>query len=198
MLGLQNLVNAILALECNCATPDRVAQIRQELQQILPGTQIVERGPPALARAEARNKAAEVAVATRTQHESFAAVLVPVIIVASGLWIGCLTLLNVRHRAAEIGILRAIGLGSRHVLAIFLGKALLMGMLGSLLGYASGWWVGAELAKMSGAVAGSQDLFDPLTLVVALLAAPVLSVVASWIPAVLAVRQDPAIVLQEA
>ncbi len=198
MLGRENLVNAILALECNCATPDRVAEIRKELENFLPGTQVLERGPPALARAEARNKAEEVAAKTRDQHESLAAVLVPVIVVASGIWIGCLTLLNVRHRTSEIGILRAIGLRSGQVMAIFLGKALLIGVVGAVLGYCAGWWIGIRLATISGAVATFSELFDPLSLLIAVLAAPLLTVVASWIPALLAVQQDPAIVLQEA
>ena len=205
MLGRENLVNAILALECNCATPDRVAEIRKELAEYLPGTQVLERGPPALARAEARNKAKEVAaktkdvaVKTHDQHESLAAVLVPVIVVASGIWIGCLTLLNVRHRTSEIGILRAIGLRSGQVMAIFLGKALLIGVVGAVLGYCAGWWIGVRLATISGDIATLSELFDPRSLLIAVLAAPLLSVVASWIPALLAVQQDPAIVLQEA
>ena len=61
MLGMQNLVNAILALECNCATADRLAEIRGEIAKVLPGTQVLERGPKALARAEARNKAKKAA-----------------------------------------------------------------------------------------------------------------------------------------
>ncbi|HID24727.1 MAG TPA: hypothetical protein EYP14_20330, partial [Planctomycetaceae bacterium] len=51
LFGLQNLINAILALECNCAAQDqdRVAGIRAEITSILPGTQVIEVGPPALA-----------------------------------------------------------------------------------------------------------------------------------------------------
>jgi ABC-type lipoprotein release transport system permease subunit len=61
LLKMQNVINAILALECNCATADRVAEVRAELSGILPGTQIIERGTQALARAEARNKAKQKA-----------------------------------------------------------------------------------------------------------------------------------------
>jgi len=63
LFGMQNLINAILALECNCTAQDRVAEVRQEVASILPGTQVIEVGPPALARAEARKKAAESAKA---------------------------------------------------------------------------------------------------------------------------------------
>ena len=37
MLGMENLVNAILALECNCATVDRIAELRGEIAKVLPG-----------------------------------------------------------------------------------------------------------------------------------------------------------------
>jgi putative ABC transport system permease protein len=56
LLGMQNLIHAILALECECAG-DRISQIRAEISQILPGTQVIERYSQALTRAEARGKA---------------------------------------------------------------------------------------------------------------------------------------------
>ena len=223
---MQNLVNAILALECNCATVDRVAEIRKEIAGILPGTQVIERGKPALARAEARNRAkkeADAALkrakATKTQtlkqertanqqtleQEQQAAaglmndrylltrVLVPVAMVGSFVWIALLALGNTRQRRGEIGILRAIGLRSRQVLALFLGKALLVGLVGAVLGYSAGFLVGTS--DSAGLPVG--DLFDPLWLIAAGLLAPLLTAAASWIPALLAAHRDPALILQE-
>ena len=60
LLGMQNLINAILALECDCSG-DRISQIRDEISAILPGTQVVERYSQALTRAESRAKAKESA-----------------------------------------------------------------------------------------------------------------------------------------
>lgn len=194
LFEMQNLVHAILALECNCASPDRITEIREEIAAILPGTQVLERGPPALARAEARNKASEVAEATLAQHESFAALLVPLVIVTSAVLIGLLAWLNVRHRQGEIGILRAVGLRSSQILLIFVGKALAMGLAGAALGYGVGFLVGLRLGQVDGNTVAS--LFGARDLAVALIAAPLLTVTASWLPAVLAARQDPAVVLQ--
>ena len=98
MLGMQNLVNAILALECNCATIDRVAEIRGEIAKVLPGTQVLERGRKALARAEARNKAKKTADAALESAEESgrqiiesrqaqANVLVPLAVIGSFAWI---------------------------------------------------------------------------------------------------------------
>lgn len=226
MLKMQNLVNAILALECNCATVDRIAEIRKEIASILPGTKVIERGKPALARAEARNRAKKEADAalkrakatkketlaqerqanqqTLEQEQQAAAglmndrylltqVLVPVAMVGSFVWIALLALGNARQRRGEIGILRAIGLRSKQVLTLFLGKALLVGVAGAILGYIAGFLIGTS--DGSGTPVG--DLFDPVWLIATALLAPLLSAAASWIPALLAARQDPALVLQE-
>ena len=215
MFGMQNLVNAILALECNCATEDRVAEIRQEIARILPGTQVIERGPPALARAEARNKAAQAAKQAeeqeathraqlleqreelRKQREDFAAVLVPIVLVGSAVWIGFLAFGNVRQRRSEIGILRALGVRSAQILTLFLGKALLVALIGAAVGYLGGYAVGILWGDLPATGETSARLFVPQFLVIAVVMAPALAGLASWIPAMLAAGQDPAVVLQQ-
>lgn len=208
LLGMQNLVNAILALECNCAAKDRVAQIREEIGKILPGTQIIERGPPALARAEARNQAHASAVASLEQekasrlqmikrHADFAAVLVPLIVLGCGAWIGFLSLENVRRRATEIGVLRAIGVRSTQVFGIFIIKAFLIGLIGALIGYFLGYGIGITWGSLPATVNPQEALFSGRWLLLSLIFAPVLASLSSWIPALLAARQDPATILQE-
>jgi len=208
LLGMQNLVNAILALECNCAAEDRVAQIRDEISKILPGTQIIERGPPALARAEARNQAHASAVASLEQekasriqmierHADFAAVLVPLVVLGCGAWIGFLSLENVRRRAAEIGVLRAIGLRSTQVFGIFIIKAFVIGVIGALIGYFLGYGIGIIWGNLPESVNPEEALFSGRWLLLSLIFAPVLASLSSWIPALLAARQDPATILQE-
>ncbi len=208
LLGMKNLIHAILALECHCAG-ERLPAIRQEVMGILPGTQVIERGPPALARAEARSRAQENAVAAlqlevasrlqlRRQHERFAAVLVPVVFTGCLLWIGFLAFGNVRDRRAEIGILRAIGYRAGQIMTIFLGKAAILGLLGALLGYLLGAWGGAFWsAGAEDAPAAGWPGPDLGLMAVAAGAALLLAVFGSWIPALWAARQDPANVLQE-
>lgn len=229
-LGKQNLVNAMLALECNCAAQDRIGDIRKDIAAILPGTQVIEKdAEKALARAEARNKAKKQATDARkraeadeakllaqmersnanllsqekqsrdslgNQRESFAAILVPLVIVGSGLWIALLTLMNVRQRSGEIGILRAIGLRSGEILTIFLAKAILFGLLGAVVGYLAGFGLGIAWGDLPVSGDSSGQLFDAGFLLLAILLAPALAALASWIPATLAARQDPAVVLQ--
>jgi hypothetical protein len=209
LLGLKNLIHAILALECHCAG-ERLPAIRREIGGILPGTQVVERGPPALARTEARSRAQVTAVQAlqletasrarlRRQQERFAAVLVPVVFAGCILWIGFLAMGNVRERRTEIGILRAIGYRSRQVLAIFLGKAALLGLIGAPLGYLGGALIGAQWSagEQGLAPAAAWPGLDLGLMAAASGAALLLAVFGSWIPALWAARQDPATVLPE-
>jgi putative ABC transport system permease protein len=170
----------------------------------------------ALARAEARTQtkqAAEVALANQIasgnrrlrqeksqratlgrQRELLAAVLVPLVLIGAAFWIGMLTLGNVRGRTMEIGILRAIGFRSRQIVGLFLAKALLVGLLGAILGYGLGVVV-ADLWGEAGDV--TAGWFSPGLLGATLGIATLLSGLASWIPALLAAGQDPAGVLRE-
>jgi ABC-type lipoprotein release transport system permease subunit len=207
MLGMQNLINGIWALECHC-TGDRISQVRAEISSILPGTQVTERGTQALARAEARTTAkvaaeqalereAESREQIRGQQERFAAVLVPLIVTACAVWVGFLTYGNVRQRREEIGILRAIGLRSSQVLALFLSKAVLVGLAGAVAGYLIGFVVGLSWSDLAVQRGEALRLFSPGWLLTAIGVALVLSCLASWLPAVAASRQDPAVVFQQ-
>ncbi len=221
MLGLENLIHAILALECDCAG-DRISAIRDEIAGILPGTQVIERYSQALARAEARTfakQSAEEALARETQagkerlaqeaegraqieqrHAGLAAVLVPLVIGASALLIALLCYVNARQRREEIGILRAIGLQARQIMLVFLSKAVVMGLMGGVIGAALGLLVLAVHAEDSalpvpvGEVVRSAAVTSAL--MVAIVLAPLLAGLASWLPGLIAARQDPAVVLQ--
>lgn len=226
LLGLQNLIHAILALECECAG-DRIAMIREEIAGILPGTQVIERYSAALARAEARSKAkvaAEQALATETaaatetlereartrgdltaRRTAVAALVVPTVMTASIALIALLAFTNARQRQPEIGILRAIGLRSGQVLAAFLGKALLIGLIGGCLGSGLGACLskilphfGTQLPLADRAIWSAVMSSGPMmtTLLVVPFLAMCLAGLASWIPALLAARQDPALILQ--
>ncbi|MDA7644998.1 ABC transporter permease [bacterium] len=206
LFGMKNLVHAIQALECYCVG-DRITEIRKEIAGILPGTQVIERGQPALARAEARGTAKESAEASlnqekearedlRRQREQFAAILVPVALLASAMWIGFLAFANVRQRRYEVGVLRSIGYGTSHILGLFLGKSLLVAMVGAAIGSIVGFFIGVESGSNTLASSEILNLFTPIHLGIAFVLAIFLSVAGSWIPAVMAVRQDPALILQ--
>jgi len=208
MLDKKGLINGILALDCTCDTVDRLGQIRVEIARVLPDTQIIEFASQAIARAEARARAAVEAEGSirrekegrarlRAEREALAAVLVPVIMLGSAVWIGFLTLANVRDRRAEIGILRALGLRSRQILVIFLGKAVVVGFIGAAIGYFAGRLIGWTWRETPGAPPVEMALIDQQLMLLVLIAAPLLTALASWLPAMIAAQQDPADVLRE-
>ncbi len=194
MFGLQNLIHAIQALECNCATVDRIGEIQSDLEARLPGTQVIETTSTALARAKARTQAKKSAENSKAQFEHFASILIPLILVASATWIGFLAFNNAAQRADEIGILRAIGVRSTQIMILFLGKAILFGFLGAIAGYNIGYSIAMIFNPLP---KESPSLFSWQTLLIALVTAPLLSMLGSWLPALLASQQDPAVVLQD-
>ena len=207
LLGMEGRINAILALKCHCEGSD-LSSVRQSMAAILPGVQVVELATRAMTRAEARDRAAAAARAAleaermhrahlRGEREVFASWLVPLVTLGAAAWIGLLALLNVRERAAEIGILRALGVRSRQIMVVFLARAILVGLAGAVFGYGVGFAVGLLAGELSLATDTAGALFRPGLLVLVTAAAPLLAALASWPPALVAARQDPALVLRE-
>lgn len=213
LLGMEGRINAILALECNCESVNRLGDVREEITTILPDTQVIEQGTKALARAEARNAAArtareqleaaravgererEEAVAQRehlrVQRERMAALATPAVLVVCALWVAVLVSWNARQRDVEIGILSAVGFTSRSVMRLFLWKALLMGLAGGVMGVAAVWAWAAFRGDDTG-------LVRPWEAVAVVLGSCVLATCAAWAPATASARRDPADILREA
>ncbi len=193
MLHLPHQINAILALGCNCASIDRLGSIRKELNAILPDTQIIEVESKALARAEARSKVREESNITRQNilanraesrksRTSFLAILTPLIFVGSLTGLFTLCLFNVRERRSEIGTLLSIGVPSEKIFLLFLGRAFLIGIAGSLVTLGVIMVLGYPLKQ-----------YGYLTLL-----APILTLLSAWIPTLIASRHDPIITLKQA
>jgi putative ABC transport system permease protein len=211
LLGKPGRLNAILALSCLCAeaTPEG---IRKEITTALNNeVQVLELSPQAATRRAARLRASEhadEAVAAqeeghaqlRAVREALAAWIIPLVVIGATVWVGALAFGNVRDRGAEIGILRAVGWRGRQILAVFLAKAVAVGLAGGIVGYAAGLAVAAvcdahEAAAGDGV--GVAALVDPGLLAASVLLAPLLAAAASLVPALLAAGQDPAVVLRE-
>ena len=205
LLDKEGLINAIWALECHCAWAD-LEKVRAEITKILPETQIAELASKAQARAKARNtaqKTMENELARETerrnrfaaQRRDLVALLAPLVILGCAVWVALLAFSNARQRRHEIGILRAIGLRSRHILTVFLIRAVLIGLLGAVLGYAGGFGVGARAGGAAVDAASTGRLFHAWVLAAVIAAAPLLAALASWAPAIFAAQQDPAVIL---
>ncbi|MFV2065936.1 MAG: ABC transporter permease [Pirellulales bacterium] len=202
LLDLDGRINMIQALECNCATVDRLAEIQNEIAGLLGGeVQVIELATTAIARAKAREGVKAAGEANIARLERFASMLLPLVALAAAVVVGLILLANVRERRAEIGILRAVGARSGQVFMLFVAKGFVLGLLGAIAGYLLGF-VGAVLMEMDRSVAATaapsiDALYRPGLLISVLLMTPVLTVIASWLPAMWAVRQDPAVTLRE-
>lgn len=202
LLDKKGKINAIQALKCHCAG-NSLASVRKEVHSVLPGTKVIEKGGIVLARAEARDRAAQEALDAiesekrhrlnmRQEQENFASILVPLILFASAIWIAFLFINNVRDRKNEIGILRAVGVKDNKILRLFLLKAIIIGLAGAFIGYFTGLLSGSVLGKQI-----TMEIFDINIFLLVLILAPVLAVMSAYVPATMAVRQDPAEVLRE-
>jgi len=221
ILNKPGQINQIMALGCKCKG-DRISVIRKQLEQVLPDTTITEDVP----RAEAREKQRDLVEATRTQEQervaaalaqvvanrqrqetsrvrqqrmlgSLVNVTTPLVILTSALFVGLMTGMNVRERRAEVGVLRALGKSAGTIAGLFLGKAFLLGTLGGLIGAGLGYLL-APLAGQAMLALGTNLFAVPPALALAtVVCAPLVTVLASYWPTWIAVRQDPAIVLMD-
>ncbi|MCL4692232.1 MAG: ABC transporter permease, partial [Candidatus Hydrogenedentes bacterium] len=135
----------------------------------------------------------------QSQREALATWLFPVVLLGASAWVGLQSLSNVRIRRSEIGIWRALGFQSRHIAFIFLVKAVLLGLLGAGIGYLLGFAAGLAWSHLEVEHAGARGAlarFDGQLLLGALALAPLLSVLASWLPTQMAARQDPVVALR--
>lgn len=210
LLGKPDKINAILALSCLCAKRD-LERVTRDIAAVLPEAQVIHRIPEANIRLDARFRVAALSQETvekeaahharlGSEREAFAMWLIPLTIMAATIWIGLLAWGNVRERRAEIGILRALGLRARQILAVFMAKAAVIGCLGAVMGCLAGYglglaWSAAEGVPLSASVVRS--LFDGRLFALVVALAPLQACIASWLPALVAAQQDPAVILRE-
>jgi bifunctional DNA-binding transcriptional regulator/antitoxin component of YhaV-PrlF toxin-antitoxin module len=205
LLGLEDKISGVFALNCQCSDRD-LGMIREEIASLLPGTQVrIDRGKMAVraqARQEEQVKARrELEAFARTRQdlhagrEKVAAMIAPLVVFGGALAVAGLSWINVRQRRGEIGILRAIGLRGRQLLALVVGKAALLALAGAVLGVPLGFAVVAFWAR------GRSDFLLPTPGMVTagsiLAGAVVVCMLASWVPAKIAARQDPATILNQ-
>jgi len=220
VLNKPALISEIVALGCKCKTVNRIEEITAQLETVLPDTQVIELRMQAIAREDQRKLVTKYNAQQMEDYKSTrkkivdeeeagkATVLnvlegvtnyvIPLIVLVCVIWIGLLAWSNVRDRRTEIGLLRALGRNTAHIITLFLGKAVLVGVLGGMVGCAVGTWIASQLAQSS-LFDGSLGHFQPAPeiLVATVLGAPLLAAMASYLPTLLAIRQDPAVVLMD-
>jgi putative ABC transport system permease protein len=71
--------------------------------------------------------------------ELFLAGIAAISLLVAGIGIMNIMIVSLMERTREIGILKALGMKSRTVLLIFLSEAVIVGLIGAVIGIASGW-----------------------------------------------------------
>ena len=185
-------------------------KVTQEISAYLPDTQVIEKITKAQARANMRMEAAKLAEQTLKQekihqqhlgnrYRTLAANVISASVVAGGIWIAFLSLINVRNRRPEIGILRAVGVGSGQIIKLFLFKSIIVGLLGAVLGCFIGLLAVMKIndpAIKSSSLSFAQIFSWRLGLLI-VICVTVLAAVAGWLPAFMAAEQDPAETLRQ-
>ena len=186
LLNKEGQINEIKALDCVCYDPnkDPLTALQEELEQVLPEAKVVLIGNIANAREK-----------QRLMMEGHFSLIIPIVLIVCAAWIGVLAMTNVRERQYEIGIMRALGYGSGKISLLFLGKALMIGIVGAAIGFG----IGTVLASSFG-----PDIFKVTAKMIkpeyrllgwSLLTAPAFAALSSFIPTMIAVTQDPALTL---
>jgi putative ABC transport system permease protein len=188
VLGLPGRINEIKAIDCLCLTSDQepLKILRHELEKALPETRVLQLRSLADARARQRQ-----------MTEKYLAFLTPLLLVIGVASVGLLVALNVRERRAEIGILRALGHGSLMIAGLFLGRAILIGLVSAVAGYALGSGLALTFGPQIFQMTAKTITAEPRLLLWALVSTPVFAALAAFIPAILAVAHDPAVTLRE-
>ena len=205
LLGKENQINAIQTLKTYASGLD-FKSIKEDITQILPDTQVVVLENKVTTMAKARDRArttAEVSLETERQHrlklrgelKTFASWLIPFVIIASMVLIVFLTLSNLRQRRGEIATLRALGYRSDQILYVFLAKAFFLGLIGTLIGIIVSFFV--VMIALASPAQEIAKLFSIPMLIGVLVGVPILSILASWVPVILATHEDPATILRE-
>ena len=224
-------ISEILALGCKCETIERIEEITQQLELVLPEAKVTEHRVQAIAREDQRKLVVKHSRQTMAdyranrerilRHEAesqqeiidregehrtsvmklltaVTSVVTPLVILVCAIWVGMLAWSNVRERRVEIGLLRALGKSSASIASLFLGKAMLLGLVagavGCALGYVLAWW----LATVMLGVDVANFTPSPVASLCAFFGTPVVAAMASYPPTLSAVHQDPAVVLMDA
>jgi len=189
LVGLDGRINEIMALNCLCISPDETDPLeilRFQLDQVLPEAEVIMNTSIANARERQRH-----------MLEKYFSMITILVIFIIAIWIGTLAMINARGRKQEIGILQAIGHKWRNIAFLFIGRAVIIGTISAILGY----FIGTLLALKFGPTVFmiTAESIKPIYSIFfwSLIAAPVFSAIATFIPTIYAVLQDPAITLRE-
>lgn len=112
--------------------------------------------------------------------------------IASGLGISSLMSTTIMERSREIGLMKGLGAGDHEVYLLFLSEAVIIGLVGGLLGFAGGTGLSGLIGL---SIFGSAVSLHPVVLPVILAVSVVIALAGSVMPSRLITKLHPAEVL---
>ena len=185
VLGMQGKINKIEALGCVCKD-GRIKNARNQVQAIFTDLEVTEISSIADAREN-----------QRLMMNKYGAFIIPFIILSCLLITGLLFYQNIIVRTREIGILKAMGTSTYSILFMIIAKAFILGLTGGIIGFFVGSYVaeyfGIRIFRFTALnIKPVWTLFYFTVLIF-----PVLWMLSSWIPALIASRMDAAKTLSQ-
>ncbi|HEC43915.1 MAG TPA: ABC transporter permease [Bacteroides sp.] len=185
LLGMEGKINKIEALGCVCHD-GRIKNARSQVQTIFSDLEVTEISSIADAREN-----------QRLMMNKYGAFIIPFVIISALLITGLLFHQNVNVRKREIGLLKATGRSPYTILFMILLKAFILGLAGGIIGFFLGSWIaeyfGKEIFRFTASSIKPVWQVFYYTIVIF----PLLWMLSSWIPALLATRIDAAKILSE-
>lgn len=185
LLGMEGQINKIEALGCVCHD-GRINNARTQVQAIFSDLEVTEISSIADAREN-----------QRLMMNKYGSFIIPFVMLSSLLISGFLFYSNVASRRYEIGIFIATGKSKSFISLIILMKAFILGLIGSIAGFFAGsliaQYFGREIFMFTAmSIKPLWSLFGYTIIVF-----PVLWMISSWIPALLATQVDAARILSQ-
>lgn len=180
ILGMEGQINKIEALGCVCHD-GRINNARNQVQTIFSDLEVTEISSIADAREN-----------QRLMMNKYGSFIIPFVMLSALLISGLLFYANVTTRRYEIGILKATGKSNFFITLIILLKAIILGLAGSIAGF----FIGSLIAKSFGTeifqftAAAIKPLWNVFGYSIFIF--PVLWMLSSWIPALMATQVDAA------
>jgi len=187
--GREGQINEITALQCLCLgeEEDALAAIREQLKEVLPDAEVIMNTTIAQAR-----------VRQRRLGDKYFVLLLPGILGSVFIWVGVLTMMNVKERRREIGIYSALGYSSFRIISLFMVRGLLMAWAGAGFGFILGTVLAYTWGPQIFTVTPGVLSPDLSLLGRALIYVPAVVILSILVPIVTAVTEDPArVILKE-
>jgi len=180
VLGMEGQINKIEALGCVCKD-GRIKNARKQVQSIFVDLEVTEMSSIADAREN-----------QRVMMNKYGAFIIPFVILSCLLITALLFYQNVNIRSREIGLLKAMGNSSYTILFLILFKAFILGLAGGILGFFTGNQIAEYFGKeiFSFTAMNIKPVWSIFYYTIILF--PVLWMISSWVPALIATKIDAA------